>query len=355
MNRFPTKAIDYTTDIDISIYITKMIDIKEANSEITIRFSVLLKWRDPRLKFDYLKTKTENNVLSEKIWIPSFRFGNLKDLKQKYPGAVWVLREGQMKENSRTELTMKQMYEGSENSLTMKDTYQITFVCSFDNIIHYPFDKEFCTIDLINARAGYKFMKFNPKKVKYYGKRLVDQYTVENISIHVERFVQGLNGVKVSIKLGRDLQSIFCVTYLPTIIMNIINQATVYLDNNQFLEAIIMVNITCLMVLSALYISVSNNLPATAEIKYIDIWLLYSLIFPFIIILFNIILFITTTHNHDERSRIKLMARMKSKEKTVKQLFKGAEIISRVITVFINPIFYVVFSCAYFSYGVLHL
>ena len=41
IERFPSKPKDYTTNIDISIYIVKMIDIKEANSEITILFSVL--------------------------------------------------------------------------------------------------------------------------------------------------------------------------------------------------------------------------------------------------------------------------------------------------------------------------
>lgn len=101
----------------------------------------------------------------------------------------------------------------------------------------------------------------------------------------------------MEVKLGRDFPSIFIVTYLPTILMNIINQATNYLANPEFLEAIITVNITCMMVLSALYISVSNSLPATSTIKIVDIWLLFSLIFPFFIILINILLYTIRKRN----------------------------------------------------------
>ena len=96
----------------------------------------------------------------------------------------------------------------------------------------------------------------------------------------------------IEVELGRDFTSIFTITYLPTILMNIINQATNYLDNSQFLEAIISLNLTSLMVLSALYISVAAALPATSNIKNVDIWLLSSLIFPFLIVLINISIYV---------------------------------------------------------------
>ena len=98
----------------------------------------------------------------------------------------------------------------------------------------------------------------------------------------------------IEVELGRDFTSIFTITYLPTILMNIINQATNYLDNAEHLELIITVNITSLMVLSALYISVSNSLPATSDIKHVDIWLLFSLFIPFCFVLLNILMYVTS-------------------------------------------------------------
>ena len=100
--------------------------------------------------------------------------------------------------------------------------------------------------------------------------------------------------IMIEVELGRDFTSIFTVTYLPTILMNIINQATNYLDNAEHLELIITVNITSLMVLSALYISVSNSLPATSDIKHVDIWLLFSLFIPFCFVLLNILIYVSS-------------------------------------------------------------
>ena len=165
-----------------------------------------------------------------------------------------------------------------------------------------------------------------------------------------------VNGVRVNIKLGRDFQTIFCVTYLPTILMNMINQATVCLDINKFLDAIITVNITCMMVLSALFISVSNSLPPTAEIKYIDIWLLYGLFFPFMIILLNILLYLVQEHNLKSTNDMKPMKTIESEANMFKKiLYFKVEKMLRIITVYLNPLTYVMFSSVYFFYGAFDL
>ncbi len=40
-------------------------------------------------------------------------------------------------------------------------------------------------------------------------------------------------------------------------------------------------NVTAMLVLTTMFINVSNNLPITAYIKMIDIWLLFNLVKPF--------------------------------------------------------------------------
>ena len=50
------------------------------------------------------------------------------------------------------------------------------------------------------------------------------------------------------------------------------------------------INITCMMVLASVYISVSANLPTTSTIKPIELWLIANLAYPFVVILSNIIL-----------------------------------------------------------------
>ena len=91
----------------------------------------------------------------------------------------------------------------------------------------------------------------------------------------------------MKLKTSRSIGSIFLVTYLPTILINIINQATNHFDNEKYFDAIVSVNLTSMMVLSALYISVSESLPNTAYVKYVEIWLLASLIYPFLIVIIH--------------------------------------------------------------------
>ena len=79
-------------------------------------------------------------------------------------------------------------------------------------------------------------------------------------------------------------------TYLPTIMMNIINQATMYIDRDKFFETIITTNITCMTVLASLYILFSSVVPQTSYIKSVDIWFLYNLIYPFCLILLHILI-----------------------------------------------------------------
>ena len=80
------------------------------------------------------------------------------------------------------------------------------------------------------------------------------------------------------------------VTYLPTILMNMINQATCYIDTEDKYSLIITVNITCMMVLASVYLSVSASLPTTSDIKPVELWLLVNLAFPGLVILLQVIL-----------------------------------------------------------------
>ena len=45
-----------------------------------------------------------------------------------------------------------------------------------------------------------------------------------------------------------------------------------------------------MMVLASVYLSVSASLPSTPNVKPIEVWLLFSLSYPFFVILVNVIL-----------------------------------------------------------------
>ena len=69
-------------------------------------------------------------------------------------------------------------------------------------------------------------------------------------------------------------------TYLPSILILAIVYATNFFKPF-FFEAVVTVNLTALLVLTTLFISVSGKLPPTAYVKMIDIWLIFSQLVPF--------------------------------------------------------------------------
>ena len=54
-----------------------------------------------------------------------------------------------------------------------------------------------------------------------------------------------------------------------------------------FFEAVVTVNLTALLVLTTLFISVAGKLPPTAYVKMVDIWLIFSQMVPFIEVLLH--------------------------------------------------------------------
>ena len=84
--------------------------------------------------------------------------------------------------------------------------------------------------------------------------------------------------------LGRRLLSNILTVYTPTILLNVIGHSTNFFKAF-FFEAVITVNLTVMLVLTTMFINVSNNLPTTAYVKMIDIWLIFNLLIPFVEVL----------------------------------------------------------------------
>ena len=60
-------------------------------------------------------------------------------------------------------------------------------------------------------------------------------------------------------------------------------------------EVMYTINITSMVVLASIYLSVSTSLPSTPTIKPVEIWLLFNLFYPFLVIIINILLQVIKT------------------------------------------------------------
>ena len=95
--------------------------------------------------------------------------------------------------------------------------------------------------------------------------------------------------------MGRNLLTIILTTFVPTVLLNMISYSTNFFKSF-FFEATVTVNLTAMLVLTTLFINVSdfitfiiytrivkvsNSLPPTSYIKMIDVYLIFSLMIPF--------------------------------------------------------------------------
>ena len=83
------------------------------------------------------------------------------------------------------------------------------------------------------------------------------------------------------------------VSYVPAFLMNTINQASVFIKGENKYDLSLTINITIMMVLASIYLSVSNSLPETANIKPVELWLLFNLIYNFCLIITLVIMQVT--------------------------------------------------------------
>lgn len=144
----------------------------------------------------------------------------------------------------------------------------------------YPFDTQQCSVILSNKGNSGKFIKLVKDKLEYLGPIDLTQYFVKDTQMSDYRVPPDNPAVRVDIIFGRRILAPILTTYLPTILLCLVSFSTNYFKAF-FFEAIVTVNLTALLVLTTLFISVSDSLPKTSYIKMIDIWLIFNLFIPF--------------------------------------------------------------------------
>ena len=150
------------------------------------------------------------------------------------------------------------VYEGMYNEIKVNRVYGVDLICTFA-MEYYPFDIQTCTIDMVIHGNIAKFINLLPGTLNYTGGADFSQYYVMDWRIY-SATITGKRGVKVSIQLGRRLLGTILTVYVPTILLNLIGHATNYYKDF-FFEAVVTVNLTCMLVLVTMFITTANSLP----------------------------------------------------------------------------------------------
>ncbi len=224
------------------------------------------------------------------IWIPQVVFYNTEAKRETLnDGKAYatVSRRGSYTRESDTSLQSAYLYKGRENPITLSRVYSARFLCEYDMGI-YPFDIQICSATFTMKGNTGNFIHLAPSNISYLGPIDLPQYFVKGTRIKEVEVPPRLQAVQVDIVFGRRILSTILSTYLPTILIVIVSFSTNYF-HGFFFEAIVTVNLTSLLVLTTLFISVSNSLPQTAYVKFIDVWLIFCLTMPFCEVLLQVI------------------------------------------------------------------
>ena len=291
-------------DVMLSINIYNILGIQEVQNIIVLKFDMESTWLDSRLEFYNLKLDPvmNNLIFAEKqmIWVPTILFSNTQeDLTSKNDEKSFITivlkQNGSLIGSEVNEDIM--VYNGAHNKIKFNRVYKIEFICTYD-MRYYPFDIQMCTVDLVVDGSTSKFIDLLPGKIVYSGNPDLSQYYVMGFDIFSNK-IGDKDGVRVSLTLGRRLLGTILTVYVPTILLNVIGHSTNYFKSF-FFEAVVTVNLTCMLVLVTMFISVSSSLPKTSYIKMVDYWLIFTLLLPFVEVILHT--YIETLNDDEDKT-----------------------------------------------------
>ena len=181
----------------------------------------------------------------KKLWLPSIRFEHKEEVMETWEPSVTVSKMTPTREaklsNGLDMLTVSEIYEGESNPINLFLTQRIKFLCSFvESMKNYPFKEQNCSFYIYIDKPDNLLTDLTQAQLYDEGPKEFGQFVLHwEMSSTV---TQKMKGVEVKLNLRRNIQSIFLVTYLPTILMNMINQATSYITATNKYDVIYMVN-----------------------------------------------------------------------------------------------------------------
>ena len=190
------------------------------------------------------------------------------------------------------------IFKGSENPLKMLQKYTHDFQCSFD-LKTYPFDRQVSsfllpyvsyTILSNTFEVGFIKMtvdKYDKSTIKLIPHKMMMLQNVDLMLYHIKNWdlayianSRHYEGIQMTIHMRRKIMSEMMTTYLPSILLLMITFATTFFKPVYF-EAALTVNLTNMLVMTTIFMSVMERLPTTSYLKMIDYWLVFCQLVPF--------------------------------------------------------------------------
>lgn len=251
-------------DILCHFKIINILDIDEVSAKMKLQLKITVEWTDPRVDFLNLKKDKLLNVFSqdekEDLWLPGLIFSNTANKQQAQfrnvsaDGYFMINEKAISKPTPINELHNGYIHAGKDCTIVVRDYFTIDFIYNYQ-MDNYPFDIQNFQALMIPIKRDEPFVQLVPGNISYEGPTDLMKNTVKKLGLTLSEDGQGLI---LEIILGRQILNEILTTVLPTVIIVIVSFTTNHYGSDHF-DAIVSVNLTALLVMVTLFISVFSR------------------------------------------------------------------------------------------------
>ncbi|XP_066941310.1 uncharacterized protein [Macrobrachium rosenbergii] len=327
--------------LNASLGIQGFSKINIRDMKLIVDFTMKIEWSDTRLRYKNLSPLRDLNYIEfslQSVWLPQVELLNA-DFPKTFTTEpqVNIVRLSSPEEDDPSRIHKYEVYEGAKNSMELTQKFNAPFSCTM-NMKNFPFDRQHCQLLIRFSSAKKEFMEWNDLSATYLGgesilfqngrnsvgeinrfcwrcerllkphinltyfasddiaqvpssiilvvsgtfsflQELLAEYVVEDITIQ-KGAAEGYSLVVVGITFYRRYAYYLTSAYLPTIMLMIISYTSLFCKRENC-DLRVMMALTTLLVLYALYQQISNDLPRTSYTKAIDVWCFFSITFIF--------------------------------------------------------------------------
>ena len=280
--------------IRVHAQIINIDDIDPVYMAVTLTMELHLKWNDYRLTFSNPSSKKRNIIepqVVDMIWTPlqSLIHENAIVGEITYGAYSNIKLESSVPQIfDMDDAIENRVFNGTVNNLALTQTMKTKYNCLFD-VRKFPFDGKHCSfiMKMIQKKEG-SLTFVEDQRTFYNGSSIVHQFLIGDVESKIEK-TNDFTKYIIIIPMNRIFTGQILNTFIPTFILLCFGYSTIFIDtlypNDRFIGSG-----TALLVMVTLLNSVTNELPITSYMKYIDIWFAWHLFSIFSIILFHVTL-----------------------------------------------------------------
>ena len=249
-----TPLLENGRDVVVDFFLNIIdIEVSEITETFISRISLTRNWFDGRLMYKNLKNEsgTKMNILLSKesnaIWYPDVAVFNVRsnlDIQEtSFPHINEVIPNDKF-----TFLAGDNMhiFDGSKNALSLTKEFTIEFKCGY--AYHwYPFDTQMCPMIFVSMASN---TDIQPRDLQYNHNISLSCYTLSKIRM-CKSVITNRNAIIVEVTLNRPIVNFLLTVFLPTILLVIIS-FTARFFSEEYIDMVIQVNLTILLVLGTM-------------------------------------------------------------------------------------------------------